>query len=192
MKKGGGSKKGGGYEREICTRLSMWWCGRDDTLWRTGGSGGRATVRGRKGKTTAGGCGDICATDSISEPLMKFVTIECKRGYSKTTPYDMIDKKSHAKAQQWEEWIEQASLSCRNAKSKYWAIIARRNQRDNIIMMPLDMFNYLEIAECAFPYATFSIETADQPSYSVAVMKLEDFFDAVNPKQLARRLKNVG
>lgn len=188
-KKGGGSRKGGGYEREICTRLSMWWCGRDDTLWRTGGSGGRATVRGRKGKTTAGGCGDICATDSIAEPLMKFVTIECKRGYSKSTPYDMIDKKSHAKAQQWEEWIEQASLSCRNAKSKYWAIIARRNQRDDIIMMPWAMFSFLELS---YYSAAFIIETTEDLKFHVVVMKLDDFFEEVNPKQLARRLKNVG
>lgn len=173
-KKGGGSRKGSGFEREICTTLSMWYCNRDDTLWRTAGSGGRATVRGRKGKTTLGGSGDVWSTDPMSKPLMDFVTFEVKRGYSKFTPFDMLDKKPKAKKQQWEMWMEQAELSRKNAGSKYWAIISRRNQRDTVIMMPYRMAEELEIEILDIPKIAYTTKLAPKQFVDVLIFRLDD------------------
>lgn len=187
MKKGGGSKKGSTYEREICTQFSMWWCGLDDTLWRTGGSGGRATVRGRKGKTTLGGCGDVCSTDPISKPLMDYMTLELKCGYSKVSPFDILDKKSHAKKQQWEQWVEQAMLSRKNAKSRFWAIVAKRNQRDSIMMMPYVMFEELGLVGMTSTASMdILIKTGLHKSkfISVGIIRLDQFFKTVKPTDI--------
>lgn len=182
----GGSKKGNPFEREICNRLSEWWAGRDDVFWRTGGSGGRGTVRGRKGKSTAGGCGDVCALDHVGKPLMDLVTFEIKRGYSKFTPFDLLDRSKTAKKQQWEEWIEKAILSQQNAKSKYWAIISRRDQREATIAMPFGLYNWLNLSNKAM--VSLSTKLRDKTNIAMAIIKLEDFFDEINPKQLMRRL----
>lgn len=183
-KKGGGSRKGSGFEREICTALSMWYCNRDDTLWRTGGSGGRATVRGRKGKTTSGGCGDVCSTDPLSKPLMDFVTLELKRGYSKFTPFDMLDKKLKAKKQQWEIWMEQAELSRKNAGSRYWAIISRRNQRDAVIMMPYLMAEDLQLELLDIPKVLYTVKVGPKNFIDVGIFRLDDFLKYANKDRI--------
>ena len=76
--------KGGHFERDVCKRLSLWWSygERDDLLWRTAGSGARATVRSRKNQQTANHHGDICATDPDAQPLVGAFCFEIKRGYN--------------------------------------------------------------------------------------------------------------
>jgi len=72
--------KGGAFEREVAVTLSKWWSGgaRDDVFWRTAGSGGRATVRRKKGKATRFSSGDITFTDPIGRPLIELFNIECR------------------------------------------------------------------------------------------------------------------
>ncbi|MBM3120244.1 MAG: hypothetical protein FJ006_12010, partial [Chloroflexi bacterium] len=59
------SSKGASFERDISRQLSLWWTHgeRDDVFWRSSMSGGRATVRAKKGQKTAYQNGDITATD---------------------------------------------------------------------------------------------------------------------------------
>lgn len=133
--------KGSSFERDICRQLSLWWTAdlptlRDDCFWRTSNSGGRATVRGKKKQTTSGHYGDICATDSVGEDLLKVVTIELKRGYNKHSLFDLIDKPAKAAKQEWEKWIEQAIASSILAKTKYWMIISRRDRRETLVTIP--------------------------------------------------------
>lgn len=79
--------KGFSDEREVATDLSLWWTEyeRDDVIWRTSGSGARATTRQKAGKTTAAGHGDLTFTDPIAKPLFDVLYIENKRGYSNTS-----------------------------------------------------------------------------------------------------------
>jgi len=120
--------KGGEFERQMCVLLSEWWSKgkQDDLLWRTAGSGARATVRGRKGKTTVNHCGDICSTDPSTKALMDVVCIELKRGYSEDNIHALLDKPKRNAQQTWEAWIEKAVTSQKNADSFSWLIIARR------------------------------------------------------------------
>ena len=78
-----GSAKGSAFERSVCKTLSLWFSKgkRDDLFWRTSGSGARATVRGKKGKSTISGHGDIEATCSEGKLLTEWTCWELKCGY---------------------------------------------------------------------------------------------------------------
>lgn len=80
MRKGGGKQKGAAFERHICQALSLWLSGgeRQDLLWRSAMSGGRATVAHKKGvKLTTQG-GDISAIDPLGAVLTDNFCIEVK------------------------------------------------------------------------------------------------------------------
>ena len=134
------SGKGSGFEREIAKRLSLWWTegDRDDVMWRTQNSGGRATIRRKQGKGLAGQHSDLTYTDPIAKPLFDIVLIECKRGYKRWSLLDMVDKGKKAARQTFEEWAVKADVD-RGAAGSTWAwIIARRDARQTIIAVPLD------------------------------------------------------
>ena len=95
------ASKGATYERSLCVSLSQWWTQelpepRTDIFWRTAGSGARATIRHRKNKKTAGSYGDITALDPIGKQFLDAITIEAKRGYSRHTIHDLLDKSDQA------------------------------------------------------------------------------------------------
>ena len=76
--------KGGIFERAIAVKLSSWMTDgeRTDILWRSAGSGGRATMRRRSGKDTANSHSDLRADDPIGFAFLKCLTTECKHGYA--------------------------------------------------------------------------------------------------------------
>lgn len=81
MRKGGGPTKGSKFERDIARRLSRWISNgkREDLLWRTSQSGGRATYAKMRGKDVRQ-VGDLCAVDK-DRAAHKFVGeyfTECK------------------------------------------------------------------------------------------------------------------
>lgn len=76
--------KGGEFERLICKRLSLWISEgkRDDLLWRSAMSGGRATVMKKKGKQVETQQGDISAIHPDGHKLTDRFIIECKNLHS--------------------------------------------------------------------------------------------------------------
>lgn len=80
MRKGGGKAKGAGFERHICTQLSLWVTNgkRKDVFWRSAMSGGRATVAKRKGVDLSRQAGDITAIAPEGHPVTDMLYIECK------------------------------------------------------------------------------------------------------------------
>ncbi len=134
-----GNHKGSSFERDICKQLSIWWSGdeqRDDIFWRSSQSGGRATIRSRKGRTTAGSYGDITAIDKVGEPLIKVFTIELKRGKSHGEPGDLLDCKASPNCHKWMATMRQAISSAREAKSLSWMIIVKRDFRETVVFFP--------------------------------------------------------
>lgn len=131
MSKGKGSQ----YERDICRKLSLWWTQglRDDVFWRTSNSGGRSTIRAKTGKKTFGQYGDVQATDPIGQPLMDYSTIEIKRGYSKASIMDIIDKPKNGAVPLYEKFIQQAIEEHKQAGSKTWWLIIRRDRKDALL-----------------------------------------------------------
>lgn len=137
--------KGGQFEREMCKFLSLWFSdgSRDDLFWRSSNSGGRATVRTRKGQSTANQYGDMQATDPAGQPLLDLCTVEMKRGYNKHTLHDMLDRPNRAAMQKWEEWVGQVLREQQEAGRPGWLLITRRDRREALIFMPLYLYKLL-------------------------------------------------
>jgi len=140
-----GQGKGSSFEREICKLLSRWWTNdkRDDVFWRTDGSGARAKTRSKTNQSTFGQCGDIQASDPIGQPLIDLCTIELKRGYKNDTLMDLLDKTERMKVQGFEDFILQARQDAKNADSKFWVVITRRNQREALVTIPISFYKVL-------------------------------------------------
>ena len=173
--------KGTVFEREIAVALSRWWTNedREDVFWRVGGSGGRARIRGRKGKNTVNQHGDIFAADPIGEPLMRLATIEVKKGYSARSIQDLLDhhlptEKKKAAEQLYAEWIRKAEESQVQSGTYSWMLIVRRDQRRPLVLMPERLSDRLDTV-MGF-YMTFY----DQKEVIIAYL-LDDFFTYVKP-----------
>lgn len=152
-------QKGSGYERDFCRRLSLWWSGgpkhgRDDLFWRSSMSGGRATVRGRKGKTTAGHYGDIAATDPMGAGLLKVFAVECKCGYNKksTSIGDLLDVPEGGAIQELGAWIKQSRKAARLAGASYWLLAHKKDRREEVIYMPRPAFDFFMKGQLFGPF----------------------------------------
>lgn len=131
MKKGGGKRKGAAFEREVCSLLSRWVSGTaDDIFWRSSLSGGRATVRSRKGKTVSTQFGDISAVDPRGTPFLEVFYVELKH-------YRNLDFMSFV-------------LKGRGTLSKFWDVCVREASRYNRIPMLIGKQN-LYPAFCLLP-----------------------------------------
>lgn len=196
------ANKGTPYAREICTVFSTWWSHgkRSDIFWLSQGSGGRAKRRGRSGRDTFGSHGDIAAVDPCGAALIDLLTIELKRGYSKTSIQDVLDKSIKKPAQQeWEKWFAQVDESAMQAGSYSWMIITRRDQRRSICFMPWKVLSsLLQISECDYPVPLFAF-TAMLHCFSefkpvkekIAGLLLDDFFTCIKPEHVMELQRRV-
>lgn len=75
-----GKQKGNSYEILVSRQLSKFLTegNRDDLFWRSSNSGGRQTVRAKKGIDTHNQAGDICNTHPDGELFMEVFVLECK------------------------------------------------------------------------------------------------------------------
>ena len=184
------SAKGSAFERELCTRLSLWWTKgeRQDVFWRTSNSGGRATVRGRKGKGTYGQYGDVAAIDPVGEPLLKIFTIEAKRGYKGSSLMDLIDCPMNAAKPEYLKWIDKVNHDSASANSYSWLLVVRRNKRQAIVFL-----NAFVASLLGFPIdhhltnksAVIKAEINGE-LISVFITQLENFFDFVRPETIMK------
>lgn len=189
--------KGSTFERKICKDLSLWWTGGkdDDCFWRSSMSGGRATIRGRKGKRTRGHYGDIAATDRVGELLTSLIAFELKHGYSKDTVHDCLDRPDSLRQQTYEQWIVQARTAARNGRVPHWMIIHRRNRREIFCLFPQELMDKLMDVGCfihdlAITSTNFTL-TIDSRVYTVTGMKLSCFFHEVAPTDVKAIIRNT-
>lgn len=189
------SSKGGHYEREIARRLSLWWTdgARDDVFWRVGGSGGRAKGRGRKGVGTAGQHGDIAATDPIGAPLIDALTIEIKRGYSKNSFVDVIDRPvRQTRSQQiFDKWVQQIIESWEQSGSFSWLLITKRDGREPLVVFPHYLASLIDCTSWIHPNANLSVDIllkkgtkTDFRPLPLQVTTLEVWLKNVTPKMI--------
>lgn len=173
-------KKGSPFERQTCKDLSLWWSlGSDDNIfWRTSQSGGRATTRGKKGKKTRAHCGDICSLDHEGVPFTNVVTLELKRGYTKSTIHDMLDKAKRAARQMFEAWIIQAVLASHRADTPFWMIVHKRDKRDTCVFFPSGLLHQLQELGCLggtenpIPYPNIGMELSIKTPYDEGVFEI--------------------
>lgn len=191
--------KGSSYEREVCKQLGKWWSGgiRDDIFWRTSGSGARATVRSAKGQKTSGQYGDICAIDSIGEPLLQVFSIELKRGYSANSFGDMFDFPAKAKKQKWEVFYSQAKASAEASGALYWMLIWRRDRRKALVFMPLGAIKEVVFSGSgpesfsSFPNISAAVPLYGDKMVEVFCCAFEDFLKLVKPQRIIQIWKDM-
>lgn len=188
MKKGGGSKKGSGFERKIAKKLSLWWTDnkRDDVFWRTSGSGARATTRSKQQKKTAYEYGDITFTDPLGKPLIDTFLIECKKGYSKEV--DLLDFFTPKKKSVLFGWWSKAKKEAKEAGRKYCLLIAERNGKPAFVLFDGRFFTSKEsfISKISDYYIElrkdFKKDGAEVDS--MIVMLLDDFLKWLSPEDI--------
>jgi hypothetical protein len=193
--------KGSSFERDISVKLSLWFSEgkRDDIFYRSQSSGARATQRYKSKKTTEGQHGDIAATCSEGEPLIKKWNIELKSGYSKkgklwsdkttrrVTGYCLLDlldsrQKDPIFLQFWAQTIKDSELSNREP-----ILIFRRNLKDVCIAVNYSYYCKLsgwfgEISD------VMTIEIRGN-GVDIKIMRLSDFLNWVNSKILMELVK---
>jgi len=131
--------KGGAFERDVAKRLSLWYSNgkRDDVFYRTASSGGRATMRFKKGQHTANAAGDLSHSDSVGETFLKCVAVEIKSGYKNAT----IGKMFSAKQPELVDFFEQAHASATQAGVPNWLVIHKQDYQPEMVYMNLGLFN---------------------------------------------------
>lgn len=202
-----GPDKGNPFEREIAKRLSLWWSvdnNNDNIFWRTTQSGGRATTRAKAGKEASLHCGDICALDPIGDPLLKVINFELKRGYNKAVLHDLLDmsfakQETHAKnagtkkeAANYITWVTKAERDRKRSGALYWAIIHKRDYREELLVMQGGLWDSLPSrSQYQFlfrgPMSTIHLEDGT----SIIIVQLKDFFAVIKPEDILTILENT-
>ena len=187
-------KKGSKFERDICKQLSLWWTGdkRDDVFWRTTTSGARATTRRKKGQGTKNQYGDVQATDPIGQPLIDLCTIEIKKGYSKSSYFDLIDRLPNETKQPYKKFIQQAIAQHYEAGTEWWLLITKKDYKETLIAMPIalkkQLGTFAKMSSCV-PSVRFVFNLKESKGKSsirerIFVTTLSEFFRVVSSRHI--------
>jgi hypothetical protein len=199
----GRSKKGAGFERQMCKELSLWWSNgnRDDIFWRTAGSGARATSRKKKGLRTADGYGDVMSSHESGKPLTKKVVISLKRGYTGKkakkklawiSVLDILDTPHKFKTEPaLKVWWRELLRDMRAGKRKRGLLIFRRDRKDAVVVMSEKTFRMIDKRKKYMfpnfgPYCWVQLR-----GFHVYMMRLDHFFEWCEPEFFgaARKIK---
>lgn len=189
MAKRSGSKKGTPFEREIAKELSWWWSWgeRDDLVWRTASSGGRATQRCKTNQITKYQHGDFCPMDACIYPFFDFFLHEAKRGYNKTLDIlESIDLPAHLKkVPMLRQWKETAERDRDAAGRKEIMIIFQRDGRRKLVAVSNELMGFLlDIDWNRFSRFGFPIVVAE----GLSIYRMADFFSMLEPKDVYKLL----
>lgn len=181
------SSKGASFERDISRQLSLWWTHgeRDDVFWRSSMSGGRATVRAKKGQKTAYQNGDITATDPIGSQLIENVVIELKRGYSRWCVLDLVDSPKPEKST-LAAFLGQVEEECKNASVSSFMLICKRDGRRPVVLFPMGMIT-LE-AHMALGQTNMLSVYASSIKNTITCVTLDKFL-AIPPEEILESTK---
>jgi hypothetical protein len=129
-------KKGGAWERAASVALSVWISksfgdARDDLIWRSAGSGSRATKAKKTGKSRGSQAGDLVANDERAQKFLELFLVECK-SYANIRLEGLIWRSS-AKPLNicFDAPIEQA-----REHAKWPLLVLKQNQRTPILVLP--------------------------------------------------------
>ena len=182
--------KGGSFEGDISKELSLYLTHMrtEDGIWRTEGSGARATNKAKANmQVRLDQYGDITYTIPETKFWFDIFSVECKTGYAKKTKdktktkttlthwslLDMID--SSQKLSQFHEFWEQCLNDAVESKREP-ILIFRRNRRSPCITMRNDVFAGF-ISRFGMPGVnTINLTTLFDP-LPITIMNMRQFFD---------------
>ena len=142
MRRGGGKQKGSAFERKVCRLLSLWMSHgeKEDLLWRSAMSGGRATVAKKKGIDIRQ-AGDITAVAPEGHALTDLFYIECKNYRDLQIDSFILDNRGKL-AEFWRIAVREA-----DRHERCPMLIAKENRRHPIIMTMINDIDLLCSAE---------------------------------------------
>lgn len=124
-------QKGSSFERDTCRKLSLWLSQgeRDDLLWRSAMSGGRATVGLADGVTRRAQAGDLSSIDAMSHSFIDTHVVECKH-------YRMIEADTLVFTNKGElaKFWDRAQEDAMEHGKRPW-LIAKQNHRPTLLCM---------------------------------------------------------
>lgn len=145
MKRFNSKAKGSAFERAICKQLSLWLTQgkREDVLWRSAMSGGRATVAHRKGKDVRQ-CGDLCAVGPEGHAFCAQFFVEIK----------------HVKKLALDQFLIKGTGPLAN----YWRIVlreAKKHARHPMLIARQNGWPIIVLTASPLPWASTFIQTKD-------------------------------
>jgi hypothetical protein len=172
------ANKGASFERQISTKLSRWWTNgeTDAVFWRTSGSGGRATVRGKMGKSTKYSSGDITFTDDVGLPFIDYFLIELKKGYPST--WDILTFVDSNREQTVQKWINKAQEECIRDGRHSWLLVFQRTYYKACVLISKQTLTELKRSHTE-PLETPTITLPTTPA--TLVLQYDAFFNWLQP-----------
>ncbi len=185
-----GNEKGGGFEREQCRYLSLWWTGgeRDDVFWR---NRTRATS---KSPDVRHQLGDIVAVDPVGAPFVSVFNVELKTGYSKTKkgkrvkniPWDVLDiidgkgdLETKVLIQFWQQACRDAELSNRTPM-----LICKRDYHRPIVCVSKSDLHIFSDYCGGIAFPTIEVKILLPFDYSLVLAEREAFFEWLTPNSV--------
>lgn len=162
MKPGKGKEKGGGFERAICAKLSLWISkgAQDDLLCRTVGSGAQFTMSAR------GNAGDLMAQHPDAFRFFESFVVECKF---------WKDLQIHRFL--WQEGdLYKALLKVEieaKTKGKSWWLVAKQNHQPTLLFLPVEGLAHFH------PYAAYNRDYHAIFRGTVYMYKLDQFLENI-------------
>jgi hypothetical protein len=185
MAKRSGSRKGTPFEREIAKEISWWWSWgeRDDLVWRTANSGGRATERAKTNLITKYQFGDLGPLDPCIYPLFDLFLWEMKRGYNKDLDIlELIDLPKHLKKVPiLRLWWEKAEEDRKLGERKDKILILQRDNRKKLVVLSEPMFFNIETLHCEYEDKLIQVE-------GMCILDFSEFFAFFEPEMVPKLL----
>ena len=151
-------QKGQAFERAMCRRLSLWLSGgtNKNLLWRSSGSGARATQLRKTGTNLSVHAGDIAAIDPAGMAFCEVFFIECK-WYKTLQLQRLFYGVQHGLGLMWDKCKNQA-----RSYRKVPMLICHENGKPELVCLP----TWLVI--------TPSLCLATFPTHKLSVFRLAD------------------
>ncbi len=134
------SKKGGGYERLMSKRLSLWISNgeRDDLLWRSAMSGGRATLKAKKGGGSKSQSGDLSAIDPLGCKFLDLFVVSLR--HRKDFKFHrLVTQNKGLFVESWQDVCNEA-----HREGKHPMLIVRQNRCPDVIAVDNDGIDTIE------------------------------------------------
>lgn len=132
--------KGSQFERDMAKKLSLWLSDgeRDDLLWRSHSSGGRATQRQNAGLDTEGQHGDLTSTSDLGKKLIDRYSIELKR-IKDIDFLNVICGRTNALTGYLEQTVNQADLASTDGNIVMPMLIVKIDRKPELMFVPDDV-----------------------------------------------------
>jgi hypothetical protein len=132
--------------------------------------------------------------DPVGDPLMKALAFELKRGYNAKTLHDLIDTPTRGAKPAYRAWCDHAGDVSRQSGSLGWAVIAKRDLREPLLITSVEFVNRLDhrLDLCDGTSPSLVWMGAKESNYQeIVAVTLDTFFRRVEPDDVRALVERV-